>query len=63
MGRMDTHVVTIFEIGEGRGAPYVLTELLGGGGVEVILQKVVSVTAHPKIGDIGADRYPDEFTG
>ncbi|MSQ30591.1 MAG: hypothetical protein EXR64_00985 [Dehalococcoidia bacterium] len=32
MGRMGTHphVVTIFEIGEEGGTPYVVTELLGG---------------------------------
>src|SRR5688500_17159093 len=33
MGRMGTHahVVTIFEIGDESGAPYVVTELMGGG--------------------------------
>lgn len=41
MGRMGTHphVVTIFEIGEEGGAPYVVTELLGGGDVEGMLEK------------------------
>ena len=41
MGRMGTHphVVTIFEIGEEGGAPYVVTELLGGGDVEGLIEK------------------------
>lgn len=45
MGRMGTHphVVTIFEIGEEGGAPYVVTELLGGGDVEGLLEKAGGV--------------------
>ena len=41
MGRMGSHphVVTIFEMGEEGGAPYVVTELLGGGDVEGLLEK------------------------
>ena len=41
MGRMGSHphVVTIFEMGEESGAPYVVTELLGGGDVEGLLEK------------------------
>ena len=41
MGRMGTHphVVTIFEIGEEAGAPYVVTELMGGGDVEGLLEQ------------------------
>src|SRR5687768_6024907 len=41
MGRLGAHpnVVTIFEIGEEAGAPYVVTELLVGGDVEGLLQK------------------------
>ena len=36
MGRMGAHphIVGIYEIGEEAGAPYVVTELLGGGDVE-----------------------------
>src|SRR5687767_3275858 len=39
MGRIGAHphVVTIFEIGEEQGAPFVVTELLGGGDVESLL--------------------------
>ena len=47
MGRMGTHphLVTIFEIGEeapsggGESAPYVVTELMGGGDVEGLLEQ------------------------
>jgi hypothetical protein len=40
MGRLGTHphVVTIFEIGEEQGAPFVVTELMGGGDVEGLLE-------------------------
>src|SRR5688572_25227628 len=39
MGRLGSHpnVVSIHDIGEERGAPYVVTELLGGGDVESLL--------------------------
>jgi serine/threonine protein kinase len=41
MGRLGAHphVVTIFEIGEEGGAPYVVTELMSGGDVEGLLEK------------------------
>jgi len=41
MGRLGTHphVVTIFEIGEEGGAPYVVTELMSGGDVEGLLKQ------------------------
>ncbi len=40
MGRLGTHphIVTIFEQGEEGGAPYVVTELMGGGDVEGLLE-------------------------
>ncbi len=39
MGRLSAHpnVVTVFEIGEEGGAPYVVTELMGGGDVEGLI--------------------------
>jgi tetratricopeptide (TPR) repeat protein len=39
MGRMGTHphIVSIFDFGEYEGAPYVVTELMGGGDVEGLL--------------------------
>jgi hypothetical protein len=41
MGRLGAHphVVTIFEIGEEAGAPYVVTELMGGGDIEGLIEK------------------------
>ncbi|MEZ4503460.1 MAG: protein kinase [Dehalococcoidia bacterium] len=41
MGRLGAHphIVTIFEIGEEAGSPYVVNELLGGGDVEGELEK------------------------
>jgi serine/threonine-protein kinase len=40
MGRMGTHphIVSIFDFGEHEGAPYVVTELMGGGDVEGLLE-------------------------
>ncbi|HVA19635.1 MAG TPA: protein kinase [Solirubrobacteraceae bacterium] len=41
MGRLgsDPHIVSIFDIGEEQGAPYVVTELMDGGDVEGLLEK------------------------
>ena len=41
MGRMGAHphIVSIFDIGEEGGAPYVVTELMGGGDVEGLLEQ------------------------
>jgi hypothetical protein len=41
MGRLGAHphIVTIFEIGEESGAPFVVTELMGGGDVEGLLEQ------------------------
>ena len=40
IGRMGTHphIVSIFDFGEHEGAPYVVTELMGGGDVEGLLE-------------------------
>ena len=40
MGRMGVHphIVSIFDFGEHEGAPYVVTELMGGGDVEGLLE-------------------------
>jgi serine/threonine protein kinase len=40
MGRMGTHphIVSIFDFGDEQGAPYVVTELMGGGDVEGLLE-------------------------
>lgn len=41
MGRMGTHphMVSVFDLGEEKGAPYIVTELMGGGDVEGELEK------------------------
>lgn len=41
MGRLGSNpnIVSIFDIGEEQGAPYVVTELMGGGDVEGLLEK------------------------
>jgi tetratricopeptide (TPR) repeat protein len=43
MGRLGTHpnIVSIFDLGEHEGQPYVVTELMGGGDVEGLLEQEV----------------------
>ena len=42
MGRLGTHphVVTVFDLGEHEGQPYIVTELMGGGDVEGLIEEV-----------------------
>jgi serine/threonine-protein kinase len=40
MGRLGPHphIVTVFDLGEENGQPYMVTELMGGGGVEGVIE-------------------------
>ena len=40
MGRLGahSHIVTVFDLGQEDGAPYMVTELMGGGDVEGVLE-------------------------
>ena len=40
MGRLGSHphIVTVFDLGEHEGQPYMVTELMGGGGVEGLIE-------------------------
>ncbi|MEO5974960.1 MAG: protein kinase [Ilumatobacteraceae bacterium] len=57
MGRLGSHphVVTIFEIGEDGGRPYVVTELLGGGDVEGLLKGEADVLPLTRTLEIAKD--------
>ena len=41
MGRLGSHahIVTVFDLGEEQGQPYMVTELMGGGDVEGVIEK------------------------
>ncbi len=41
MGRLGSHphIVTVFDLGEHEGQPYMVTELMDGGDVEELIQK------------------------
>jgi serine/threonine protein kinase len=40
MGRLGAHphIVTVFDLGEDQGQPYIVTELMGGGDVEGVIE-------------------------
>ncbi|MDP6823215.1 MAG: protein kinase [Dehalococcoidia bacterium] len=44
MGRLGTHpnIVTVFDLGTDAGSPYMVTELMGGGDVEALLESSVT---------------------
>ncbi|TAK73946.1 MAG: hypothetical protein EPO16_11665, partial [Dehalococcoidia bacterium] len=50
MGRMGAHphMVSVFDLGEEGGAPYIVTELMGGGDVEGELEKAGGALALPR---------------
>src|SRR5688572_14904530 len=57
MGRLGAHpnVVTIHDIGEEAGAPYVVTELMGGGDIEGLLEKATDGVPLARTLQIAAD--------
>ncbi|MFQ6030433.1 MAG: protein kinase [Dehalococcoidia bacterium] len=53
MGRLGSHphIVTVFDLGEHEGQPYMVTELMGGGDVEGVVEDAPRPSLAPRAGD------------
>ena len=52
MGRLGSHqhIVTVFDLGQEQDQPYMVTELMGGGDVEGVIEKAtILITGCPWI--------------